>query len=75
MNELSVKIFNLHSNGPREAKDFKVMAHEEYDQHGKLRTNRYVEYTIVGNNRSWTDFMSVRAFKKLNPTVPVEGLK
>lgn len=70
----STKIFNLHSNNTREAEDFKVVSHEEYDKYGKLQTNTYVEYTIIGKNRKWEDFMPVKEFKKLNPKVAVKGL-
>lgn len=70
----TTKIFNLHSNNIKEAKDFKVMSHEEYDKHGKTQTNTYVEYMIIGKNRKWEDFMTVKDFKKLNPRVAVKGL-
>ncbi|MFH1536185.1 MAG: hypothetical protein ABIC96_03920 [Patescibacteria group bacterium] len=70
----TVKIFNLHSNNIREAEGFKVISHEEYDRDGKLRTNQYVEYMIIGKNRKWEDFMTVKEFKKLNPKVKVKGL-
>ena len=67
-------INNLHSSGPKEVEDLKVVAHQEYNKNGKMRTNRYVEYTVIGQNRQWTDFMSIRDFKRLNPTVTVKGL-
>ena len=70
----SSKIFNLHSNGTRDATDFQVISTEEYDKHGKPKTNLYVQYTIIGKNRTWPDFMPVKDFKKLNPKVKVKGL-
>ena len=70
-----MKIFNLHTKNKKEAEDFKVVAHEEYDKYGKLQTNKYVEFTIVGKNRSWTDFMPIKEFKKRNPEIKVKGLK
>ena len=67
-------IYNLHSNAAREVEDLKVIAHDEYDKNGKMRTNRYVEYTVIGKNRTWKDFMTIRDFKRLNPKVVVKGL-
>lgn len=69
-----MKIFNLHSNNTREAEDFKVISNEEYDKYGKKVVNKYVQYTIIGKNRTWPDFMPVKEFKKLNPKVEVKGL-
>lgn len=70
-----MKIFNMHTNDQREVKDLKVVTYEEYDKSGKMRTNRYVQYTVIGNgDRTWTDFMPIKNFKKLNPTVVVAGL-
>lgn len=69
-----VKIYNLHSNATRVASDFKVITNEEYDEEGLLKTKTYVEYTIIGNNRTWPDFMPVNDFKRLNPDVTVKGL-
>jgi len=68
------KIFNLHSNDTKEADDFKVISSEEYDKYGKKVVNKYVQYTVIGQNRTWPDFMSVKEFKKLNPKVEVKGL-
>lgn len=70
-----MQIFNLHTKNKREAENFKVVSHEEYDKKGKLQTNQYVEYTIIGKNRTWTDFMPVEDFKKRNPEIKVKGLK
>ncbi len=73
----AMKIFNLHTNDERNVEDVKVVAYDEYDKNGRIRTNRYVQYTVLGNpgsNRAWTDFMPVKNFKKLNPNITVEGL-
>ena len=64
-----MKIFNLHSNTKKEVKNLKKVSHEEYDQLGKLKSNQYVEFTVIGKNRSWIDFMPLKVFKKLNPNV------
>jgi hypothetical protein len=70
-----MKIYNLHSKNTREVEDLQVVSHREYDVYGKLQTNRYVEYMVIGKNRKWKDFMPVRDFKKLNPKVKVKGLR
>ena len=66
-----MKIFNLHSNKERKIKDLKKTSHKEYDKNGVEQTNHYVEFTIVGNNREWTDFMTVKDFKRLNPNITI----
>lgn len=68
------KIYNLHSNSEKTAEDFKLISNEEYDNDGQLVTNKYVQFTVIGNNRTWPDFMSVEEFKKLNPKIKVKGL-
>ena len=69
-----MQIYNLHSQDTRKAKDFKVIVNEEYDKNGKLRKNRYVQFTLIGKHRQWPDFMAIKDFKRLNPTVTVKGL-
>ncbi len=49
----------------------KVAAHKEYDKKGKKRTNRYVEFTVLGKNRKWKDFMPIKDFKRLNPDIKI----
>ena len=66
-----MKIFSLHSNKTREIKGLKRTKHKEYDKNGRLRTNHYVEFTVVGNNRQWKDFMPVKDFKRLNPKISI----
>lgn len=66
-----MQIFNLHSDKKRKIKDLKKTSHKEYDEHGKKQTNHYIEFTIIGKNRKWVDFMSVKDFKRLNPTVDI----
>lgn len=69
------KIYNPHTKGPSEAQDFVVRTHQEFNKAGVKRNKRYVEYTVIGKNRQWTDFMTIRDFKRLNPTVTVKGLE
>lgn len=69
-----VKIYNLHSNSEKEAEDFQLISSEEYGNDGQLVVNKYVQFTIIGRNRTWPDFMSVEDFKKLNPEIKVKGL-
>lgn len=70
-----MKIFNLHTNDQRQVEDLQVVSYEEFTRNGKKRTNRYIQYTIIGNgDRTWTDFMPIKDFKRLNPTVTVKGL-
>jgi hypothetical protein len=58
----------------REVKDLQIVTHEEYDKNGKLKKNRYVQFTVIGKQHEWPDFMTIREFKKHNPTVIVDGL-
>jgi len=64
-----MEIFNLHSNSKKKIKDLKVVSHKEYDKNGKKRNNKYVEFTIIGKNHQWMDFMLLKDFKKLNPKI------
>ena len=66
-----MEIFNLHSNNKKKIKGLKIASHKEYDKNGKQQTNRYVEFTVIGNNRQWRDFMSLKDFKKLNPKINI----
>lgn len=67
-----MKIFNLHSSDEKTVENLKVIDHEEYDKNGQLQVNTYVEYTVIGKNRKWTDFMPINDFKKLNPKVKIK---
>jgi len=69
-----IKIYKYHTKGKKFIKaqnveDLKVTTHEEYNQFGKLQSNHYVEFTIIGNNRTWPDFMEFDDFKQLNPQI------
>lgn len=68
-----MKIKTLHTNDEREVEDLKVVSYDEYDSQGNMTTNKYVEF-MIKSARSWKDFMPVKDFKRLNPTVKVAGL-
>lgn len=53
------------------AQDIRKTSHKEYDKNGQLKTNQYVEYTVIGKNRKWVDFMTLEEFKKLNPKINI----
>ena len=67
-----MKIKSLHTDTPQEAKNLQKTSHKEYDKHGKLTTNHYVEFTVVGKNRQWKNFMPLKDFQKLNPNVSIK---
>ncbi len=67
-----MKIKSLHTEAPQEAKNIQKTSHKEYDKYGKLKNNHYVEFTVVGKNRSWKDFMPLKDFKRLNPEITIE---
>lgn len=71
-----IKIYKQHRTGKkfiinRQVEDLRLTTHEEYDKMGELQTNRYVEFTTIGQNRTWPDFMAYADFKKLNPNIKV----
>ena len=66
------KIFNLHSNDEKNVKDLKAVIHKEYNKNGKMQKNKYVEFTVIGNNSEWRNFMPFKDFKKLNPDVKIK---
>ena len=55
----------------QQVENIKKTSHDEYDENGDLQTNQYVEYTVIGKNRKWTEFMSLSEFRKLNPEVKI----
>lgn len=67
-----MKIYNLHSKNKKEIKDLKKSSYKEYDEDGKLKTNHYVEFEVIGKNRTWKDFMPIEDFKRLNPSISVK---
>jgi len=72
----TIRIYKYHSQKAKDiklqtVKDLRATSHEEYDKWGKLRKNHYVEFVVVGKNRQWQDFMTVKDFKKLNPGVSI----
>ena len=67
-----MKIFNLHSKSKKSVRDLKRTSYKEYDENGKLKTKHYIEFEVVGKNRTWKDFMSVVDFKKLNPDISIK---
>ena len=74
MTSLQIKIYKQHSQKAKdiksqEVKDLKVTTHQEYDHMGKLTSHTYVEFMVIGTNRTWPDFMTFNDFKKLNPKV------
>jgi len=66
-----MKINSPYSKSKNEIEDLKVTKHKEYDKNGKKVTNSYVEFMIIGKNRSWKNFMSIKEFKKLNPKIKI----
>lgn len=57
----------------QKVKNLKLTSHEEYDKSGKLKVNKYVEFMVVGKNRTWPDFMTIKDFKKLNPSLEIKN--
>ena len=76
MTTKQIKIYKQHMRGKKFIKemnvsDLNITFYEEYDAMGKLQNNKYVQFTVVGNNRSWTDFMAIDDFRKLNPDIKI----
>ena len=62
------------TNGKQhEVKDIKIVSYpitsaiDEED----LGTMEYVEYTVIGHNSEWIDWMELEKFKELNPGVDI----
>ena len=68
----AVTIKSPYSKKKEKARDLKKTSHKEYDENGELIINHYVEYTVIGENRQWTGFMSLSEFKKLNPDINID---
>ncbi len=50
---------------------FKVITHTFIDVNGNPRTQKFVEYTVVGRLRQWQDWCPLDVFRRLNPEVEV----
>lgn len=67
-----MKIASPFSDTKTEVENLKQTTHKEYNQKGKLTNNDYVEFTVIGKNRKWKNFMSLKDFKKLNPNIKLD---
>lgn len=67
-----MEIQSRYATSVKKIKDLKRVSYKEYDKNGKLVNNQYVEFTVIGNNSSWRDFMPLGIFRKLNPHISLE---
>jgi len=67
-----MEIQSRYATSVKKIRDLKRVSYKEYDKKGKLTNNQYVEFTVVGNNGTWRDFMPIEIFKKLNPHISLE---
>jgi hypothetical protein len=67
-----MEIQNQFTKSIRKIRDLKKVSYKEYDKNGKQVWNHYVEYTVIGNNGTWRDFMPIEIFKQLNPHINLE---
>jgi len=54
------------------AKDFVAKVNDTFDDDGKPYKQYYVEFTVVGENTEYQDFMLSADFTRYNPEIPVE---
>lgn len=64
-----IKIYHPVKERKVEVKDISVKINNTFDEHGKPFAQEYVEFTVVGNQHEYQDFMLVKDFKEHNPTV------
>jgi len=67
-----MKILSPYSKVKTEVENLEQTSHKEYDKDGKLKKNDYVEFTVIGKNRKWKNFMSLKEFRKLNPKIKLD---
>ena len=55
-----------------EADNFEVRSHNLPDENGELQAERYVEFDVIGMNRTWRDQIPYDQFVVNNPLVNIE---
>ena len=54
-----------------EVKDIKLKVNRAYNKMGTEYDQQYVEFTVIGENREYQDFMLLKEFRRHNPEIPV----
>jgi hypothetical protein len=55
----------------RNVKDLEVKFYEQANLKGEVETVKGIQFTVVGNNREWEDWIPYNEFKKTNPHVEI----
>lgn len=69
--EQSFKVIN---NGNKfiRVKNIRERTYDIPDEFGNLRSVKGYQYTVIGNNREWTDWIDKEKFKIANPDFTFE---
>ena len=66
-----IQITNPVDSKTRNAKDLEVAFYEQTSLEGNKETVKGVQFTIVGNNREWVDWIPYNEFIASNPHVTI----
>jgi hypothetical protein len=66
-----VETINTLDGKTRKVKDLEVKFYEQTNLEGNVETIKGIQFTIIGNNREWTDWISYNEFKEQNPHVEI----
>ena len=70
-----MQIYHLRLGKVVEADDLTVTYHQEDDGYGEMTTRTVIEFDVIGNTRTWRDFLPIDDFKLVNPNIDTEKLK
>ena len=55
-----------------EVKDIEKKIHQVHDSGGNIHAQEYVEFTVIGHNTEWQDFILLDEFLRFNPEIRLE---
>jgi len=67
-----MKLIQPTTNEEKEIKDLVIVFHDIPNEFGKMESRKCVEFTIIGNNSEWTDYLYFEDFKETNPVLEEE---
>ena len=65
-------IFHCGKDRRIKVKNIKVMINHTYDKYGLDHDQKYVEFTVIGKQIEYQDYMLLEEFKNFNPEIPID---
>ena len=64
-------IYNPIQKKEQHIENIKLVTHNLPNKKGEYENIKYVEFTVIGNNNKWTDFLSYIDFKNANENIEI----